>query len=424
MKILITAGGTISRIDDVRHIGNFSSGSFPSKIAEVALQKKHEVIYLHAKKARTPFDAQNVLDLNEAIKMSKEDLKKKYLDIQSLESNLRLASFETVDEYMQSVEKILKKEKVDVIFLAAAVSDYSPPKVEGKISSDKEKLTIELKRTPKVIKHIKKWAPNPIFQVGFKLLSGVSEEELAEAAYKSGLENKSNLTVANDLEKIKNGAREVFLVTPEKGKIKIKEPDVSKKVFEFVEKRAKTTFFKTKVEAERGLELKFEKLFAEMKEAVAELYERNLLEEFYSGSGHFHGSVSLRVDEDKFLITGRETDKRNLKSEEIALVDKVDLKKREVFTRSLSGKKPSLNAVLSFEIFKKFPEANVIVHTHSKVPKIPETSFAYPPGTLEYSLGPIELLKKSRMVSLKDHGQVTIGQDLKETVDYVTKNVK
>ena len=107
MNILITAGGTIVKIDDVRHIGNFSTGSFPAKIANASLLKGHEVIYLHAKNAKIP----------------------------TANRKLKLIAYETYDDYANELKKILNKNSIDIAFLGAAVSDYGVKRHKGKIPS-------------------------------------------------------------------------------------------------------------------------------------------------------------------------------------------------------------------------------------------------------------------------------------------------
>ena len=50
MKILITSGGTKVKIDQVRHIGNMSKGTFGSKIAEeFYIFKDDQKNYVYAK---------------------------------------------------------------------------------------------------------------------------------------------------------------------------------------------------------------------------------------------------------------------------------------------------------------------------------------------------------------------------------------
>lgn len=69
--------------------------------------------------------------------------------------------------------------------------------------------------TPKVISKIKQMAPE-VTLVGFKLLEGVSKEELYDVASKLRKKNKADYIVANDLAKIGNGKHWAMIIN-EKG---------------------------------------------------------------------------------------------------------------------------------------------------------------------------------------------------------------
>lgn len=393
MRILITAGGTIVKIDDVRHIGNFSTGSFPAKIADAALAKGHEVIYLHAKNAKIP----------------------------TLTKRLILFEYETYDDYANQLKNILEKNLIEVIFLGAAVSDYGVEQYKGKIPSSKQSLNIRLFRLPKIIKEIKKWTKKPIFQVGFKLLSSVSEKELVEVAYKSSLENHSDLTIANDLSKIKAGKREIILVTPERGSVKLQEPRLAEKIIDFVEKRAHVQHFKTILHPNKNVSEKFGREFKTFKELCRQLNKSGHMPNFFRNAKSGHGSLALRIDGNSFLITARGSNKKNLQLDDIVLVKKIDWKKRQIIVES-AAKKASFNAVLVAKIFEKMPQINAVVHTHSFVKNTPTTEFPYTPGTLDYATKPINLFNKNtKVINLKNHGLIAVGNDLRETINYVLR---
>jgi ribulose-5-phosphate 4-epimerase/fuculose-1-phosphate aldolase len=392
MRVLITSGGTIVKIDDVRHIGNFSTGSFPAKIASAALAKGHEVIYLHSKNSKMP----------------------------NASRKLKLIAYETYNEYAKELENILSKNKIDIVFLGAAVSDYGIKEYKGKISSSKPTLNIKLYRLPKIIKLVKLWSKVPLFQVGFKLLSNVTDKELIEVAYKSSLENRSDLTIANDLEKIKSGRREVILVTPERGAIKLEEPKLAEKIIDFAERRAQADHFKTVLKVNKKISDKFQKETQLFNKFCRSLSEKGLMTKFFIGAKAGHGSLALRTNNNSFLITARGSNKENIRSEDIVHVRKVDWKKREIFVESGNGKKASLNAVLVAAIFEKFPHINAVVHTHNFAKNALTTAFSYTPGTLEYAAEALNLFKKNiRIINLKNHGLAAIGKDLEETVKYV-----
>ena len=61
-----------------------------------------------------------------------------------------------------------------------------------------------MKLTPKVISQIKEMAPD-VTLVGFKLLEGVSKEELFDVADRLRIKNHADYIVANDLAKIGGG---------------------------------------------------------------------------------------------------------------------------------------------------------------------------------------------------------------------------
>lgn len=229
LEVLVTSGGTSSEIDDIRKITNSSTGYTGALIAEEFLRNGAKVRYLHAVNSVLPF-ARNLAvdylkDLNEEI----ERIKPFYNEASKLSENLQTYSFDTFEQYFRRIQSLLLT--ADVIVLSAAVSDYGAGKVSGKISSDKENLSIDFFQLPKVISLIKKWKPD-IFQVGFKLLSDVSAQELIETAYKHGLKNNSDLTVAN----AKNNGKLAFtmLITPGRQVIPVGRKELAQKLVQMV----------------------------------------------------------------------------------------------------------------------------------------------------------------------------------------------
>jgi len=72
-------------------------------------------------------------------------------------------------------------------------------------------LTIQLRPAEKVISKVKEWAPDAVL-VGFKLLVGCTKEELIKAAVSSIETNGCDLVIANDLNSLKAGNHQVWLV--------------------------------------------------------------------------------------------------------------------------------------------------------------------------------------------------------------------
>lgn len=147
-KVVVTGGGTIESIDDVRVITNRSSGKMGKALAEVCFRYGADVIFLHSKN--------------------------------SVKSNLPIKqlSFSTADELANVLTDQLKN--ADILFHTAAVSDFSTEKHDGKIESSKN-LTLKLNPTPKIINKVKEWNPQ-ILLVGFKAITCHPEEGTTEGS--------------------------------------------------------------------------------------------------------------------------------------------------------------------------------------------------------------------------------------------------
>jgi phosphopantothenate-cysteine ligase len=216
MNVLVAGGGTIAPIDDVRAITNASTGRFAASISEAWLESGATVRHLHTPTAELPYLRSSRFDLN-ASDLNAEHRRIDRLAEQwrSCRERLRLVPLAqgTVGEYAQTLETLLRAEPADVIFLATAVSDYEPEPRSGKIGSDEEGLILRCRRTPKVIRSVRDWAPSS-YLVGFKLLSRVSPDELIAQASRACLINRADLTVANDLQTLREGRHTVHLVRP------------------------------------------------------------------------------------------------------------------------------------------------------------------------------------------------------------------
>lgn len=209
MKIIITAGGTSERIDDVRTITNSSTGRLGYAIGKAFVEKYGDelerIYYLHGTRAAyvedekvTPIMIGGVLDLQDEL------------------------------------TRLLTEEKIDAVVHAMAVSDYivnevtTLDKIRGvedpanaadlsgnKISSDIDDLVIHMKKSPKVINCIKKVSPETTL-VGFKLLSGVPHEELIDVGYHLMQKNSCDFVLANDLQEIGKDFHKGYLIHPDK----------------------------------------------------------------------------------------------------------------------------------------------------------------------------------------------------------------
>ena len=173
-KVLVIAGSTEEPVDDIRVITNRSSGETGVELARAAYERGAEVEL---------WMGRCEVELPEYIKTS------------------RFTSF-------ASLAAMTKKIRHHIVLFPAAVSDYSPKKVEGKISSDKDRLTVVLKKNPKLIDKMRRR-----FVVGFKAQIKMSDDELRKAALELATRSKCSLVVANSIENVKKGLTKVLVVS-------------------------------------------------------------------------------------------------------------------------------------------------------------------------------------------------------------------
>ena len=135
------------------------------------------------------------------------------------------------------------------------------------------------------------------------------------------------------------------------------------------------------------------------------------------GSG---GNLSIKVP-GGMLITSTGSALGKLDSNEIIFV--AEASREEVYFCGLKG--PSSEAVNHWTIYKEMPDVKAIAHVNfgSKEDKnIPSTPEKIPYGTIELGYGTIPLFKKTSTVFLKDHGIVTIGQNLLEATNLLIES--
>ena len=210
-KVIITSGGISEKIDNVRKITNSSSGKLGMTIANHLLDENEDIIiyYLCSSKSLKPSDKRvNIIEVNGTL-----DLKDK---IENLLKNEKIDCFihsmavaDYMTDYVTTIDRIKKSIKQNND-LDDAFKNIEIIKA-NKISSQEDNLVIVLKPTPKIISIIKDLSPKT-YLVGFKLLDGVSMEELIDVAKKLRDKNKCDLVVANDLESIREGNHCAYII--------------------------------------------------------------------------------------------------------------------------------------------------------------------------------------------------------------------
>lgn len=184
MNILITAGGTQERIDQVRSITNTSTGKTAHSIAEFLFANGYSnIYYIHSDKA-------------EKFNQAKESI-----------------IFKSSDDLERALKDILRDTHIDIIIHAAAVSDFVVDKVVingelfesesiNKISSQDE-VELVLKKRSKIIESLKKFAlKSTPMVIGFKLTNTPEYDEQMEQVLKLSMSDNVDFVVHNDLGEI------------------------------------------------------------------------------------------------------------------------------------------------------------------------------------------------------------------------------
>ena len=156
--VMVTGGGTIEKIDDVRYISNFSSGKMASALTTALYCLGADVNLISTKFPSTlpkdihtieVEDSQEMLEyLNDSIRIAKK-------------GKLSKASLMS-DEHIQLIQK------KPYLFMAAAVSDYVPEFTQsGKLKKDSlgESFNLSLKQNIDILNSIDK---DDITTIGFK----------------------------------------------------------------------------------------------------------------------------------------------------------------------------------------------------------------------------------------------------------------
>jgi phosphopantothenoylcysteine decarboxylase/phosphopantothenate--cysteine ligase len=170
--VLITAGPTYEKIDDVRFIGNYSSGKMGFALAEEAAR----------------FGAKVTLVAGPVSLQSPENVQR--VDVESAR--------EMFDEVMK------RRAESDVIILAAAVADFTPvEKHDGKIKKEDtgETMTLRLTKTPDILAAVGAVKGDKQIVVGFAL----EAHNHVENARKKLTAKRADMIVLNALGKPQSG---------------------------------------------------------------------------------------------------------------------------------------------------------------------------------------------------------------------------
>ena len=192
LSVLITSGGTKEPIDGARFISNISTGKTAAKVAEVFINNGWDVTFLSSKDSKNP---------NGKCKKKK---------------------FSTFNDLDKEIKSLIGNRKFDVFIHSAAVSDYTPEKVNEKIkiNSTKKTLTLTLKKTPKLVNKVLSNSHNKSMKlIAFKFTVNLNMDQKNKKIEKLFKDSNADIVIQNDILDRKGDKQTGYNIYNEKGKI-------------------------------------------------------------------------------------------------------------------------------------------------------------------------------------------------------------
>jgi len=172
-RVVVTGGGTIEKIDEVRYLSNFSSGKMAEALVTALYARGADVCYVPTKEPRSvpPVHIIKVESAQEMLEYTQDALRVAKKGI------LTKPSFHSQSNQPELIQK------TPWLFMAAAVSDYRPAFPQsGKLKKETlgDKWLLELVKNPDILKSLDR---NGVLTLAFK----------AEMDEEKALQNAENL---------------------------------------------------------------------------------------------------------------------------------------------------------------------------------------------------------------------------------------
>lgn len=374
LRAVVTAGGTAEPIDDIRVVTNRSRGRLGAAIAAALIDRGVEVTLIASRElASHP---------------------------EWIAPGVDVVQFESFAELDAAIAAAIA-EPPDLLFMAAAVSDYSPIQSDGKISSDENRLVVEMTRNPKLLAGLRQRCGVETFLVGFKLLSGVSERELRRVGLAQVKSCRLNLCFANDLGELSPDDHAALMITAEGGAIPVggAKPQVAAELVDFALARRDVRWSRSTPDPSLAIpddDAARARRLLEFAQAACLLVDSD-------------GNVSARAG-DGLVITPRQVDKSTTAELCYAEVDPVT--RRVSYT---GANKPSIDTAVHAHLYRELPGLAAICHFHEALAiGAVATRFPWPCGTTEEAIEIHAALGRaairgrygggSFLVKLVDHG--------------------
>ena len=172
-EVIVTGGGTIEKIDEVRYISNFSSGKMANSLVTALYLRGAKIIFLTSSQY--------------------ENIPKniKIVEVKSSEDIYR--------ELNINIENLNRKKK-PYLFMVSAVSDFIPTSIKGKIKKEnKDNLLLNLKKNIDILSTINN---QNLVLIGFKV--EMNQKEAIQNATNSLINKKLDAICLNIFENSNN----------------------------------------------------------------------------------------------------------------------------------------------------------------------------------------------------------------------------
>ena len=202
-RVVVSGGGSIEKIDDVRYISNFSSGKMASSLSLALYLRGADVCLISSKKSpNLPTDLYTI-----AVE-SAEEFKEYLVDAIRVAKKGVLTKATLMDD---SVPQLIQKKPY--LFMAAAISDYRPKFPQsGKLKKSDigDEWSLELIKNEDILSSLDK---SGIYSVGFK--AETDTKRGLESAKKMLTQKKLDAVCFNDVSKNSFGSdeNEITLIT-------------------------------------------------------------------------------------------------------------------------------------------------------------------------------------------------------------------
>lgn len=364
MKILITGGPVFEHLDSVKIITNRFKGGMIAGLADHLEDLGAEITYLCSKGSEKP----------------------EYITGPIIHHN-------GYEDYKNKVLSLAPQH--DAVILGAAVCNLIPdtPWKNTKFPShnykEGDRIAVDFIVAPRIINMVRAAAPNTTL-IGFKLLDGVPEETLIEAAYDVLLASGAHFVVANDASNLSRK----LIITKEKSAIPVSNLDLGG----FIYNALSDKHYRTWVNSDQWDEIHEDLRLARYKyEDICRIYESTLDYGYDAKRNIYFGCVAVKCDGAGFLISPRA---KGMSWARPTHVSSIDHDKRVVH---VNGRKASLNAPFIDKLFKQFTSAKVILHTHEIDKLLPVYDYAFP-GTVRDATRDIQ----HREFTIAHHGSFYI----------------